>query len=367
MEIIKLDFEEKLLRKFVNFSWNMYKNDSFWIPPFKKRLIRSIQPQNSFFEYGEIKHFMAIEKNDVLGRISAIINRRAVEDTTSIGYLGFFESLPDFSITEKLLSEAIGYLGQRGIKKIRAPINFSTWYKYRFMTKGFEESPFYLEPYNCSYYPVYFERYGFKKTMLYMSNLLENFDDQIKGAGNKLREFSKKGFTTRRIDFTRVRSELRLLYELSTKCFNTSWGYTEIHFSEFLNIYDGFQNIVDSDFILFAYDQDKKPIGFIFCIPNYAAAIRSMNGRTDIFARLRFLRNKRKPDTLIVKTIGVVPEARQFGVGSVLMGLVHKTAREKGYQKVIHALMRQDNYIIRKISEKGGKVFKEYAVYELNL
>ena len=365
MKMVVFDFEPKLLREFIGLSWKVHKEDPFWIPPFEKKILKQLSPRNSFFTYGEIENFMVLENKDVLGRISAIVNRKAIENGEQIGFLGFFECIDDFSVAEKLLSESTEYLYQRGIRKIRGPINFSTWHTYRFMTQGFETLPFFLEPFNPPYYPSFFERYGIQKVMTYFSNLLENYEHQIQNAEVLRQKFFASGHTVRQIDLNSIHSELRLLYELSTRSVENSCGYTEISFSEFSGLYDGFQRLIDPELVLFAYNSNRKPIGFIFCIPNFAEAIRRMDRKTSLYAKLKLA--NRRADALIIKTMGVIPEARQSGVGSALMALMHKTAKRKRYSKVIHALMRGDNTVIRKMSERGGKIFKEYAVYELTL
>lgn len=367
MKIIPFDFEPNLVKKFIDFSWSVYKNDPQWIPPFRDKVIKQLSPQNTFLSYGTIKNFLFVKNSTVLGRISAIVNRKTTENGDQIGYLGFFEAISDYSVTEELIRTASAYLKGLGIKKAYAPVNFSTWHKYRFMTKGFNESPFFLEPYNPPYYPEFFQKFGFKKAMGYVSNVLENYAEQITYTDKKLKKFLDTGYSVKKIDLSNLRDELKILYEISKKSFNDAWGYTETTFSEFLTLYDGLQRIIDPDFVLFAYNPQKLPVGFVFCLRNYAVAVRKMDGKKNLVAKLRFLNAKRKADEFIIKSLAVAPEAQGAGVGSVLMGLVQKAARDKGYSTIIHALMRADNVVIRKISEKGGKVFKEYAVFELTL
>lgn len=367
MKIIPFDFEPDLVKKFIDFSWIVYKDDPQWIPPFRDKLIKQLSPQNTFFTYGTIKNFLIIKNSTVLGRISAIVNKKTMESGNQIGYLGFFESISDYSVTEELIRIASEYLKKQGIRKVYAPVNFSTWHKYRFMTKGFNQSPFFLEPYNPPYYPDFFTRFGFKKAMGYVSNVLANYEEQITYTDKKLQKFLGSGYSVKNIDLSHLHDELKILYEISKKGFKDAWGYTETTFSEFLTLYDGLQKIIDPDFVIFAYNPEKKPVGFVFCLPNYAVAVRKMDGKKNLVAKLRFLRSKRKTKEFIIKSLAVTPEAQGVGVGSVLMGLVQKAAHGKGYSTIIHALMRADNVVIRKISEKGGKVFKEYAVYELIL
>jgi GNAT superfamily N-acetyltransferase len=155
------------------------------------------------------------------------------------------------------------------------------------------------------------------------------------------------------------------LYELSTRIFNDNWGYTGISWDEFRALYDGLDRLIDPDLVLFALDAKQTPIGFVFALPDLAQAVRSLRGESHLLAKLRFWRERRQTtNTVIVKTLGVLPEARQTGIGSVLVALAHQAAQTKGYTKAIHALMSEEN-ASRKISEKSGAALREYAVYEV--
>jgi GNAT superfamily N-acetyltransferase len=367
VRIIPFDFEPDLVKKFIDFSWVVYRDDPQWIPPFRDKLLTQLSPQNPFLHYGSIKNFLLEKNGSIRGRISAIVNKKASESGEVIGYLGFFESVNDYSVTEELIKKAVEYLREKGIQKVYAPVNFSTWHKYRFMTKGFTQSPFFLEPYNPPYYPEFFLKCGFKKAMGYVSNILENYTEQIAYTDKKLKRFLESGYSLKKIDLPHLHNELKLLFEISKKSFFDAWGYTETTLGEFLTLYEGLERIIDPDFVIIAYDPQKKPVGFAFCLPNYADAVRKMDGKKNIPAKIRFLLSKGKAKEFIIKSLAVTPESQGTGVGSVLMGHVQKAAHKKGFTSIIHALMRADNVVIRKISEQGGKVFKEYAIYELNL
>ena len=83
-------------------------------------------------------------------------------DGTPVGIMGFFECIAEYAAAEELLAAATLWLQQEGrAVRIWGPMNFDIWHGYRFMTAGFDERPFYGEPYNKPYYPEYFQRYGF--------------------------------------------------------------------------------------------------------------------------------------------------------------------------------------------------------------
>ena len=69
-------------------------------------------------------------------------------------------------------------------------------------------------------------------------------------------------------------------------------------------------------------------------------------------------RNKR----FLVKTLAVLPEHRRGGTGAWLVGELHAVADRMGFTHGIHALMWQGSRS-RNISQHGGRVFREYALY----
>jgi GNAT superfamily N-acetyltransferase len=363
VEILAFQQQEERLLEFADVPGRVYAGDRFWIPPQRSRVLWQLSPRNPFFSYGEVQNFLVREEGKPAGRASAIINSKAAQEGRSVGYLGFFECLPDYGIAERLLGEVREWLRGRGVQTVWGPVNFSTWNTYRLMTRGFGLPQFFLEPYNPSYYPEYFERAGFRKAMAFYSNYVSDPEKHIRVDGDKLSALHASGYTLRTFDLRKFREELTLIYQLSIQAFKDNWGYTEITEGEFLQLYDGMENIIDPDLVFFLYDPGGKPVGFSFALPEVSAAVRAMRGEASWLAKLRFLRARGKADTMMFKTMGILPEARGAGLGGALTARLHQVAIGKGYRKIIHALMREDNFM-RKISNKGGEAFKEYAVYQ---
>ena len=57
---------------------------------------------------------------------------------------------------------ALTWLQEQGAQRVWGPMNGSIWTPHRFKLSHFDERTFATEPYNKSYYPSYFERYGFE-------------------------------------------------------------------------------------------------------------------------------------------------------------------------------------------------------------
>jgi GNAT superfamily N-acetyltransferase len=359
--------DRQRLYEFVTLAEKIYRSDSYWIAPSQTKLLAQLSCEIPFFGPGLLQHFLARQGKEPLGRVSVMINRRAVEQAEPVGYFGFFECVDDHRVAQKLLEASLDWFHQQKMKTVRGPINGSTWHSYRLMTKGFEHAPFWLEPYNPAYYPHFLERCGFQVKKKYYSTRVTYHERQIRSAEAKSQFIQAAGYNVRPLALQRFTQELKLLYDLSVSIFKNNWGYTEIAWEEFRALYEGLDRVVDQEMVLFALDPHKNPIGFVFAVPDYAYAMRQMRGASHLWAKLRFALAKRQPRrSVIVKTLGVIPEARHTGIGSVLVALVHQYAQQQGYTEAIHALMSEEN-ISLKISEKASEPYKEYAVYEIKI
>jgi ribosomal protein S18 acetylase RimI-like enzyme len=91
-------------------------------------------------------------------------------------------------------------------------------------------------------------------------------------------------------------------------------------------------------------------VPFLFAIPN-----------------LIEMQTKGKINTLILKTIAVLPEYEDLGLGNVMTRKIAKLAIDKGYRDWIFAFMYKDNTSQKLAKRNGTSVIREYALYGKDL
>lgn len=374
-DLVSFQFDSAHLDAFIDLPFQIYKRDHKWIPPGRAGVRAQLARSNPWFQRGEARHFLI----PGLGRVSAFCLRSPSSESQAspsggptlapgdeVGTLGFFECVQDFSVCERLLEAAIGWLRDRGISTIRGPMNFDTWHSYRFVTSGFEAMPpFLLEPYNPPYYPEFWRRFGFEESAHYVSNVHEDLPALAESLRRHHEKSERSGFTFRGFQPDRFEDELKLFYDLSCEIFRDNWGYRPIGFDEFAGMYRPSRKLLDPGLVWFAYDPQGAPIGFIFGVPDLAGPVRAMRGRGGVLGALSFLAARRKPAAALLKTIGVLPASRGTNVGFALCYRHYRHMVEAGYRTGVHALMIQANTSRRMSETKGGHTFREYAVYDL--
>ena len=162
--------DKKLLKQFVNFHWEHYKDDPKYIPlldyeylGFKLIGIHGFfEPSNLFFKHAEMEFFLALKNDEVVGRCNAFINHNHNKHwNDKIGFFGQFEVIDDQQVTDSLLNTAQDWLKSKGMDTIRGPQNLPVNEATPgLMTKGFDSRPVMYYHYNKPYYPKLVEAAG---------------------------------------------------------------------------------------------------------------------------------------------------------------------------------------------------------------
>src|SRR5262245_24308791 len=150
------------LAEFIEFPWKVYANDPSWIPPLREQVFFELSGASAFSRYGRHQLFLCESDGQLAGRIAAVINPKLVDGTGNLfGQLGYFECIDDSGIAAALVEAGIGWLRTQGAHQVLGPMNGGAHRLHRFMTRGFDRSPFLFEPRNPPYYPKLFEQCGF--------------------------------------------------------------------------------------------------------------------------------------------------------------------------------------------------------------
>ena len=102
---------------------------------------------------------------------------------------------------------------------------------------------------------------------------------------------------------------------------------------------------LDQDLINIATYEDEI-IGFIFMLPDFNDPLK---------------------ETCIIKTIAKKNHPRYNRLAWYLSHNAQKIAKEKGYKKVIHALMRDGNASIKLSEMEASKLYSTYKIYAYEL
>lgn len=258
--------------------------------------------------------WVATDEDRVFGRIGASVSPMRPGE----GAIGFFEidlSHPRADeAARELLSAAEAWLRSKGAVKAHGPMNFNTWFPYRFR-EGTPVERFSWEPENPPEFLACFERAGYRVLERYHSQGhegLADFTEKLRGSFDKA---SAAGFTFRSFDSSRVmEQEVPILYDISMEGFRENFLFEPIPYQAVQALYVPIAGKLDLGLSVIASHPEHGNVGFFFAFQDR--------------------------DYAVFKTIAMKYAARGKGVSNAMMYLSASRALERGLTKLITAMVK---------------------------
>ena len=283
-------------------------------------------------------HWALVDGDRLLAHCSLWWQQVPVDRAGLIGHYGAI----DRSAAEELLSHACSELAAHGCNLAIAPIDGNTWRRYRAICDRGNEPLFFLEPGNPPEWCEQFQAAGFAAIAHYYSALNSDLSQQ----DLRLEAIGKSRFARlqiRPIAVDRLEAELEAIYQLSLISFQHNFLYTPIDRAEFFAQYRQVVPLLKPELVLMA-EQNGQLVGFLFALPDLLAAKRGAI------------------DTVIIKTVAVLPGREFAGLGSLLVARAQAIAQSLGYTRAIHALMHETNRSLN-LSRRYALPMRRYCLF----
>jgi len=274
--------------------------------------------------------FHLLDNRQLLGQIGLICISK------KIAYFGFFETIETNRFMElwhSLLNEA----KIKGIEKLFGPVNGTIWHPYRLISETSPEPFFAHEPLSSIAYYNLFNTNGPVDVIEFYSAYRTKYELIIGHTENSINILNETAVTIVQEDYSPT--ALKEIYELSIAIFSQSPGFYTLSFSDFAKLYTDVSDKC-SQTLIFKVLHNNKVVGFSYNI----------------------LSDK----NLIMKTIGLLPNWQEKGIGNALVYTVHKYAYDNHLEKVIYALIRKDNKV-KNFPKDDAYIFRRYAAFSFSV
>ncbi|MCK4357988.1 MAG: hypothetical protein KAW92_04470 [Candidatus Cloacimonetes bacterium] len=354
-------------KNFVNLPYKIYKDNKYWVPPFKKEIIFKLDDkQHPFWEHAKREVFLAETDSQTVGRIAAIIDYNYNQLwNEKMGAFGFFEVINDYEVVSALFDKAYSWLKENGMNNMRGPLSPSQNDECGFLLDGYDSSPVLMMPYNPSYYLEFTERYGFKKAKDLFAFYKAHDDKpskQIEIMVKRLLQNPK--ISTRPLNMKNLEEDTKLIKELYNESWIKNWGFAPMTEKEFDLMVKELKKIVDPDLIWFAFYKGK-PAGIAITLPDYNIVFKKLKGKIGFIGLLKFLYYRKKITGSRALVFGFKKEYRRLGLPALLYYETEKAGIKHGYKWCELSWNLEDNVLINQFDEKvGGSLYKKYRIYE---
>lgn len=364
---------KKQIGQFIDFAHDLYKDDKNYVPELymaqKEMFDRKKYP---FFEYGDVKCFLAYQGEKIVGRIAAIKNQRYNDyHKSNIGFFGFFEFIESQEVASALLDAAKEWLADENYDYLMGPTNFTTNETAGFLVDGFDEPPKIMMTYNFPYYDRTLKSLGLEKEMdlyAYMIYSFEASDKSIKLSQMLEERLKRTGITIRNISIKDFKTEVERIKVIYNAAWENNWGFVPFTENEFKHLADGLKMLADEDFAYIA-EHDGVPVGFSISLPNInEITIDFKKGRLLPFNIIKLLLKKNKTKSVRILATGILEDYRKKGIEAIFFA---KNILEARKRKLIGGeaswILESNDEMVKSAEKLNGIRYKTYRLYKLPL
>lgn len=357
-------------RRFLTFPWKIYAGDPLWVPPLLPERNERIDPERgTFFKRGAAELFMAFREGAAVGTICAgediALNGR---EGRSECIFGFFECIEDLRVARALIERVDEWARKRGLKTLSGPFNLDYEDGYGVLIDGRDRPPSMLCGHSPAYYATHLESLGFSPlrgdALAYEIDVERPGPEFIRTERLLDRVKRRNWITIRTPDPGHWQREVDVVLALLNRSTAHLPDYRPWEREAVQSLIEPFAAIADPELILFA-EVDGRTIGWFPAVPDVNEILIHLNGLRYPWDRARALYwGRRKPRTLAVKSVLVLPEYWGSGVALLLFHEMRRRAVAKGYARVDLSLTSADNPYTPKLAERmGARLYKRYRVY----
>jgi GNAT superfamily N-acetyltransferase len=361
-------------RTFLHFPWRIYRRDPLWVPPPLPQRSACIDPKRgTFFQRGQAEFFIAWRRRKPVGTICAAEDR-AVNSQRGLHdcMFGFFECVEDYAVACALFDCAADWARKHSLETLYGPFNLDYEDSYGILIEGRDRPPALLCGHNPAYYQGFVEQYGFRGTrgdnLAYVIGIDDQTAERLRLAQVAERLRKRGNITIRGARLNHWEEEVDIVLNLLNKATAHLTDFIPWQREALEETLSSFRKIADPELILFA-EVGGQAVGWFPALPNLNEAFLHANGLRHPWDYLKLSWHLRQqPKSLTVKSVLVLPEYWNLGVGILLMDEMVRRVKGKGYEWADLSLTSEDNPNTPKLAERmGARIYKRYRVYRMKI
>ncbi len=325
--------DQKGLKQFVRFPFQVYRGNEYWIPPIINDELKQLTPDsNPFFQDLDAKFWVAWKNGRIVGRIGAIVNHAYnKKNGVKMGLITRMEFFDDPEVSKGLFDTAENWIREQGMEAVHGPLGLSNLDNQGLLIDGFDYLPSIASVYHLPYYQKHFEDNGYEKENDWVEFRL-TLGEKAVNKGKRGAEIVKKryGFEVQKFSSNKeMQSYLFPVFHLVNEAFQ-DLPYV-IHFKDDMirSIGDKYFKVLNPKFVRIV-KKDGELVAFIIGIPSLSKAMQKANGKLLPFGFYHVLKALKNPEVIDLYLTGVSPEYHTSGAAVILFAEIQEEMMKAG-------------------------------------
>ena len=366
---------------FVDTGRDFAAREPHWVPQLRSEQLELVNPEkNPFFGHAAHQLFLARRGSKPVGRISAHIDRLALELPREQGFgpgagmFGYFDA-EDETVAHALLKRAEEWLASQGMNRAIGPISMSIWEEPGLLVKGQDHDPMIMMGHHPAIYREWIESAGYSRTktlLTYDLDVTSDFPPLIRRIVQSGQRNDR--ITLRPVDVSRWDEEVETILAILNDAWSNNWGFVPFTNAEIAYAGKKLKPIIHPDLNLIA-ELDGKPVAFMLTFPDMNDVLRKVDGKLFPFGWFHILRWLHKPRRMGMRVplMGVLRELHNSRLASQLAFMMISQIRDVAVDKYETrraeiGWILDDNQGMMAIADAiQSTINREYAIFEKSL
>lgn len=339
VEIKKVTTKSEL-KRFIRFNYEFYKDNPYSVPDLYDDMLNTFSPKkNAAFEFCEADYFLALRDGKIVGRVAAIINRRANETwnrkTVRFGWIDFID---DMEVSAALIDTVKQWGKERGMTEIEGPLGFTDMDAEGMLVEGFDQLSTMATIYNYPYYPQHMERIGLSKSADWVEMKIY-VPDAIPEKHRRISEIIAKRYNLH-IRKLNSKKEVRQsgvahdIFRLINDAYTPLFGYsrmTERQIDQYVKMY---VPVLDLRMVSIVENEQNEIVAVGISMASLSRALQKAKGRLLPFGWYHLLKALmwKRPKVLDLLLVAVRPDYQGKGVNALLFTDLIPVYKELGFE-----------------------------------
>ena len=313
------------LKKFIRFNYELYKENPFSVPDLYDDMLNTFsRDRNAAFEFCDADYFLAYKDGKLVGRVAAILNKRANETWGKKEVrFGWIDFINDIEVSDALLNAVEEWGKERGMTEMVGPLGFTDFDAEGMLVEGYEELGTMATIYNFPYYPQHMEKLGFEKEADWVEFKIY-IPDAIPDKHKRISEIimRKYGLKIVKCQSTKdINKYGQAIFDLMNEAYSPLYGYSALSPKQIQQYIKMFLPILDLRMVTLVTDAEDNVVAVGISMPSLSKALQKAKGRLLPFGWYHLLKTiflKKYPKVLDLLLVAVKPEYQNKGVNALL-------------------------------------------------
>ena len=323
---IKKVTSRKELKQFIRFNYEFYKNNPYAVPDLYDDMLRTFSPgKNAAFDFCEADYFLALREGRIVGRVAAIINRRAnatwKKRQVRFGWIDFID---DIEVSRALIDTVKQWGRERGMDTIEGPLGFTDLDAEGMLIEGFDQLSTMATTYNYPYYPRHMEQLGLVKAVDWVEMKIY-VPDEIPEKHLRIADIIRRkyGLHVRKLSGKRGLRRSGLVHDifrLVNQAYAPLFGFSEMTERQIDQYVGTYLPVLDLRMVTIVENAAGELVAVGISMPSLSHALQRARGRLLPFGWFHLLRalSWRRPEALDLLLVAVRPDYQNKGVNALL-------------------------------------------------